>query len=512
MKRIKYLVNLLIATVVSVSCGESLEDTYSDYAGNGKIRYPAKCSDLEVTVGWKRLELKWNNGVDAFTDKIKVSWSASNIQHDSLLEKSATSCDLRNLGDGTYRVDVCAVDKNGNESLIVSNYARPYTEDHEAVRTFTRAVTKFYKVKDNLVFFMDQWNDNIVEIKLNYTDTQGKSQIYPLTEEKFNEEFTVLEDVDHDKPITIDRLGKLEGWPDIIRFAPVLLGNERTFSSDFKSAIRQRYGYNDQSTAEEAAFRHFVDTVRILEFDYDATTFEDVLYCPKLEKLLLGKNRYLYPDPAYSTPEDNSLLYEKERSLRVLDAANGLTGLNVERYHNHYFGNIHRDYIREMGYPDRKELDKLHYIPQTEVEAIKCSVPDSDSDTYLTDLLDNDPNTWWESSVSPISRTYELTIVLKKPQRVRGIKITQMLFDPTKDRDSPHYLPPSVIIKTSTDQIDWKNVTYMEENILGKGSGEVTLLPIAEGSREIRYIKIILHDEVNKGIFRIKLADIVAYQ
>lgn len=71
MKRIKYLVNLLIATVVSVSCGESLEDTYSDYAGNGKIRYPAKCSDLEVTVGWKRLELKWNNGVDAFTDKIK---------------------------------------------------------------------------------------------------------------------------------------------------------------------------------------------------------------------------------------------------------------------------------------------------------------------------------------------------------------------------------------------------------------------------------------------------------
>ena len=87
-----------------------------------------------------------------------------------------------------------------------------------------------------------------------------------------------------------------------------------------------------------------------------------------------------------------------------------------------------------------------------------------------------------------------------------------MLFDPTKDRDSPHYLPPSVIIKTSTDQIDWKNVTYMEENILGKGSGEVTLLPIAEGSREIRYIKIILHDEVNKGIFRIKLADIVAYQ
>ena len=165
-----------------------------------------------------------------------------------------------------------------------------------------------------------------------------------------------------------------------------------------------------------------------------------------------------------------------------------------------------------MGYPDRRELDRLPYISQMEVDTIKCSVPDSDSDMYLTDLLDNDPNTWWESSVSPTTRAYELTIVLKEVKRVRGIKIAQMLFDPAKDRDSPHYLPPSVIVKTSTNQIDWKNVTYMEENILGKGSGEVTLLPVAEGSREVRYIKVILHDEVNKGIFRIKLADIVVYQ
>ncbi|WP_294140144.1 DUF4998 domain-containing protein [uncultured Sanguibacteroides sp.] len=512
MKRINYLVVLLTSIVLSASCGESLEDTYSDYAGNGKIRYPAKCSGLEVTVGWKRLELKWNNGIDAVTDKIKVSWSASDVQHDSLLDRSATSCDLRDLKDGTYRLDVRAVDKNGNESLVITDYARPYTEDHEAVRTFTRAITKFYKVKNNLIFFMDQWNDNIVDIKLNYTDTRGKKQPYPLTEEKFNEGFIVLKDVDTRQPITIDRLGKLEGCPDIIRFEPVLLGNERTFSSDFKSAIRQRYGYNDQNAAEETAFRHFIDTVRTLEFDYDATTFEDVLYCPRLERLLLGKNRYLYPDPAYSTPVDNSILYEKGRSLHVLDVANKLTGLNVERYHNHYFGPIDRTYIREMGYPDRRELDRLPYISQMEVDTIKCSVPDSDSDMYLTDLLDNDPNTWWESSVSPTTRAYELTIVLKEVKRVRGIKIAQMLFDPAKDRDSPHYLPPSVIVKTSTNQIDWKNVTYMEENILGKGSGEVTLLPVAEGSREVRYIKVILHDEVNKGIFRIKLADIVVYQ
>ena len=41
---------LLLPLSIFGGC-ESLEDTYSDYAGDGKIRYPGKCFDLSVKPG-----------------------------------------------------------------------------------------------------------------------------------------------------------------------------------------------------------------------------------------------------------------------------------------------------------------------------------------------------------------------------------------------------------------------------------------------------------------------------
>ena len=41
MRKRKYIINLFAAAALLVGCGESLEDTYSDYAGDGKIRYVA---------------------------------------------------------------------------------------------------------------------------------------------------------------------------------------------------------------------------------------------------------------------------------------------------------------------------------------------------------------------------------------------------------------------------------------------------------------------------------------
>ena len=94
---------------------------------------------------------------------------------------------------------------------------------------------------------------------------------------------------------------------------------------------------------------------------------------------------------------------------------------------------------------------------------------------------------------------------------MRGVKISQMLFDPQLDSESQYFLPPSIIVKTSMDQADWKNVTYTEENMLGRGSGEVTLLPIAEGFREVRYIRVTVYDQMDGSAARVKLGDIVPY-
>ena len=75
MNKRKYIIYLLFAAVALLGgCNESLEDTYSDYSGDGKIRYVAKCSGLDITPGWERLVVTWVNGVDATVDKIKVAW------------------------------------------------------------------------------------------------------------------------------------------------------------------------------------------------------------------------------------------------------------------------------------------------------------------------------------------------------------------------------------------------------------------------------------------------------
>ena len=109
-------------------------------------------------------------------------------------------------------------------------------------------------------------------------------------------------------------------------------------------------------------------------------------------------------------------------------------------------------------------------------------------------------------------RSYELVIELKNERLIHGIKIVQAAFDPDLDRDSEYYLPSSIIIKTSVNKITWQNVTYVEENILGKSPGEITLLPIKEKERACKYIKVIINDGVNdNSITRVKLADIIAY-
>ncbi|MFR4039272.1 MAG: DUF4998 domain-containing protein [Butyricimonas faecalis] len=114
----KHIINLLSGGSFHDGVYESLEDTYSDFAGDGKIRYVAKCSDLDITAGWERLIVNWVNGTDATIDKIKVAWLFEGQRDSVYLPGTETSFVLTDLADGTYQFYVSAVDKFGNESLI----------------------------------------------------------------------------------------------------------------------------------------------------------------------------------------------------------------------------------------------------------------------------------------------------------------------------------------------------------------------------------------------------------
>ena len=122
--------------------------------------------------------------------------------------------------------------------------------------------------------------------------------------------------------IYVLRKGRVEGCPDLIEFDPLALSHTKIFSSGFVNAIERRYGYSNKTKEQEVEFERFVEEVTELEFDYDIETFEDVLYCPNLKKLVFAKNRYLDKEHGYSTDDDYpKLRSDIGRSLLVLDKA-----------------------------------------------------------------------------------------------------------------------------------------------------------------------------------------------
>lgn len=489
---------IFVSFLFFVSC-EKLEDTYSDYAGNGMIRYLGKCSDVTITPGWERLELRWVNSVDKLIDKIKVSWKVGEITRDTLLDSGATSCNLRNLSDGNYEVTICAVNKDGKESLSENVYGRPYTPDHEIIRTFTRGLTKYFKVGDNLVLFFDEWQNNIVRMVLNYYDVSGEKQELNLTKEILAQQYKVLENVDMEKPVTIYREGRVEGCPDLIVFSPYKLQYDRILSTDFKLLFEVKYGLNEVDD-------DFVNNLEELEIDYSISSFEDILYFPNLKKIILGKNRYLYPNYV-SMNASASVVYEPEKSLFVLDVANRLCGLEIERYNRHYFPDVSLDYMYEK---ENMEVPVLVYLDASDW-TITNNIEDPEGyDSYLENLLDNDQKTFWETKITSTSRLYELTIDMQKVQTVSGFKIAQKVFNPTSDRISPYLLPKMIRVQVSTDRRNWVHATYIEDNTIGDTNGEVTILKMAD-PKEVRYIKVVVSDQLYGKDFGVALADIAVF-
>ena len=55
----KKIMLLTIATLSLLTACESMEDTYKEYAGDGPIRYPGRCTDVTVSPGWECLRVAW---------------------------------------------------------------------------------------------------------------------------------------------------------------------------------------------------------------------------------------------------------------------------------------------------------------------------------------------------------------------------------------------------------------------------------------------------------------------
>ena len=524
MNKRKYIINLLLAAVtLLVGCNESLEDTYSDYAGDGKIRYVAKCSDLDIVPGWERLILSWVNGTDATIDKIKVAWMFEGQRDSVYLPGTATSYELTNLVDGTYQFYVSAVDKFGNESLVETYSGRPYTRAHELMQSFSRGILKSYFVNGKMIFFSDQYSDNIVEMKLQYKNSAGETKYYEFENPFSYDALITIDDVSMNSAdsVYILRKGRLENSPDTVVIDPAVINRKKNFSAGFVHAITARYGYSTETQEKEDAFLEFIENVEELELDYSIESLEDILFCSNLKKLVVGKNRHFTSPRVQVNPYDKSqILKSPEKSYAVLEKAaeEDVLGLKVDYYGHkvvngmHYF-NKEYPFMTYMGYsevPTDLEIIPASALKEYEDgEKIYCEI----EDIYINwdDLIDGNAATSWLTSTQQAMRTYEMYMELKETTAIRGVKVTQI--QALSDRSAQYFLPEMIIVQTSVDGAVWTDVTFLETNELGRAPGEATLLKIAEGSRDVKYIRITLRDGVDpNGNWACRLGDIVLYK
>ena len=490
---------MLFSFFLCIGC-EDLEDTYSDYAGDGEIRYVGKCTDVEVSSGWKRLIVSWKNNPDSNIDKIKVRWRLDTKLDSLLLDAGTTECVIPNLEDGNYEVYVYGVDKDGNQSLAIPLFGRPYTAMHETILSFTRLISKHYFLKDRLILFFSTWSDQVKSAVLNYHEKGGDSKTLKLDAELIAKKYYMLpEEIDKSKPVTLLREGRVEGCDDLIVFDPYELSKEKVFSPEFKQLMKAKYGFSEIS-------EDFANNLKEVEIDYSINSFEDILNLPNLEKLILGKNRFLNENYLDFTGS-NSQLYDQDISLFALNVANEVCGLTVERYNQHFLPGQTLAYMTEMGNPVLPVINPL----DSKDWKITCEPKDeSNYDSYLNNLIDKNLKTSWQPEYASISRSHEITIDMKTTQTVRGVKITQKDFDPKSDQTSQNLLPGVIKIKVLTEGMDEKEVCYVEENTLGATAGEATIINF-HTAQDVRYLKFIVNDQPYGNNFTVTLAEVEVF-
>lgn len=74
----KVIYILTAALALFSSCGDSLDDTYKEYAGDGPIRYTGKCTNISVNPGWECLRAKWTPSKDPAVRNIRITWISEN--------------------------------------------------------------------------------------------------------------------------------------------------------------------------------------------------------------------------------------------------------------------------------------------------------------------------------------------------------------------------------------------------------------------------------------------------
>lgn len=506
-KNILKIAFLSVLSIYGISSCQSIDSTYD--SGDGEIRYIGKCDDLTTEPGWKRIVVKWTNNIDPIIDKIKVKWSTDEMADSVLLDRGTTEYNITNLEDNTYAIEVSSLDKEGNQSLSTSTYTRPYTENHEEVRSFTRVIAKEYFLGENLILTFSGWQDGIDQALLKYTKKDGTAGELALTEDIASEQLYMLQDkIDATQPVTLYRKGRIKDCPDEIDFEPYELSHQKTYSADFKDFIKTKFGMGSKQMSEDGIINEdWAENVKTLELDADINSLEDLLNMPKLNKLIIGKNTYLTELGAEDETKGQYQLYDPTVSKLVLDIMHKYTGLTIERYNKHYQSLPHLSYLKEMG------AAKLPVLDLYDISKASITMSPEDVDGYNSHpnfLIDGNASSCWQPLQTTSQQTYTFTFDLGKEVDASGLKVVQKYFS---EYDNDNEIAPQKITAEIADHTGvFKDATYEHENYIGTSTGQTILLPFASGKQSVRYIRVSIPSQYYHSYYNVTLAEIGLYK
>lgn len=498
----------IAAALLMSSCGESLYDTYKDYAGDGEIRYVGKVNDLVATPGWQHIMVSWTNSQDPIVDKVEVKWVEGERRDSVFLPAGTNSYDIKDLTTGsTYEISVMSVDKDMKESIAQTTYTRPYNADHEMVQSFTRIISKNYFLYNHLLLTFVGWGEEISDAYLVYTQkSTGKEARYELTPEIVDKLYLDLPDVDATKPVSLYRNGYLQGCEDLIVNDPITLDTDIAFDAEFKYEMKRQFGY-DQIIPQDWA-----DNVTSLDIDWNISNLLDLFKLPKLKTLNLGKNRYVRADQQGDTEKGQSKFVDYELCDWVLKTMNKLTGLKVNRYDSHYSDLADADYINNVSHNGEPKMDMIDLsgatvtmMPADDEELVEMGW--SSHPEYL---VDGDEATQWNPYMSGKSIEYTLDIDMKATHKVRGMRLVQSYYD--ESNASFRSLSPAMVkVYKSTNGSYYPLATFLEETTLGNSTGEVNYINFAEAT-DIQYVRIVVNTPSYFKNYQVSLAEIGLYK
>lgn len=124
--KLKYILILLLTSVIGFYACESMDDNYKQYLG--EYNYSGKIDSLRVYPGYERVILAWDNPKDQKTKKIRILYGpdSTEVIYDQLVD----SVSIDGLAAGTgYEFIIYTMDGNGNLSVPTSVTAFPISAD-----------------------------------------------------------------------------------------------------------------------------------------------------------------------------------------------------------------------------------------------------------------------------------------------------------------------------------------------------------------------------------------------